>query len=109
MKNGLLIIVYTTREAINCRRPVVATFALDDKQWNAFGSFYRNQPQGVLEKENLGTITDQKTLGGHAVVLIKCDPRSLTFLNSWGTAFADGVFFPVRNQAVLNMQFYDVY
>ena len=48
--------------------------------------------------------------GGHAVVLIRCDPDCLTFMNSWGTEFADEGFFRVEDQSVLNdMKFYDVY
>ncbi|CAF0972664.1 unnamed protein product [Adineta steineri] len=96
------------RQAINRRRPVVATFQLDDQQWTAFSMFYKNHPQGVLESQNLGARSGSK-LSGHAVVLMKCDPTSLTFINSWGTGFADKGFFRVRNQAVLNLQFYDVY
>lgn len=48
--------------------------------------------------------------GGHAVVLMRCDPHCLTFMNSWGQNFADGGFFRVKDQAVLNeTKFYDVY
>lgn len=49
-------------------------------------------------------------LGGHAVVLIRCDPDCLTFMNSWGQQFADGGFFRVKDQTVLNATtFYDIY
>ena len=48
--------------------------------------------------------------GGHAVVLTRCDPDCLTLMNSWGTDWADGGFFRVTDQSVLNeMEFYDVY
>ena len=51
-----------------------------------------------------------ETEGGHAVVLIRCDPDCLTFMNSWGTDWADGGFFRVKDQWVLNKtEFYDVY
>ena len=59
-----------------------------------------------------GTYTggSQTELGGHAVVLIGCDPNCLTFMNSWGQGFADGGFFRVKDQSVLNdTKFYDVY
>ena len=47
---------------------------------------------------------------GHAVVLIRCDPKCLTFMNSWGQNFADGGFFRIKDSAVLNnMTFFDVY
>ena len=97
------------RQAINRRRPVVATFHLDAKQWDAFSEFYENNREGSLETKDLGPSTVGAKTAGHAVVLMKCDPKSLTFINSWGPEFADGGFFRVRNQAVLNLQFYDVY
>ena len=44
------------------------------------------------------------------MVLIRCDPECLTFMNSWGQDFADGGFFRVKDQTVLNdMRFFDVY
>ena len=47
---------------------------------------------------------------GHAVVLMRYDRDYLTFMNSYGTEFADGGFFRVENEMVLNKtQFYDVY
>ncbi|KAG7285878.1 hypothetical protein NEMBOFW57_008172 [Staphylotrichum longicolle] len=56
--------------------------------------------------------------GGHAVVLVKCDPRSLTFLNSWGRQWGDNGSFSVEDHTVLQLDrssgpspvnFYDVY
>ena len=48
--------------------------------------------------------------GGHAVVLIRCDSKCLTFMNSWGTGWGDNGFFRIKDQSVLNdMKFYDVY
>ena len=44
------------------------------------------------------------------MVLVKCNPDSLMFMNSWGQSFADEGFFQVKDQTVLNdMKFYDVY
>ena len=44
------------------------------------------------------------------MVLIRCHPHCLVFMNSWGQDFADGGFFRVQNGKVLHdMQFYDVY
>ncbi|CAF5166188.1 unnamed protein product, partial [Rotaria magnacalcarata] len=68
-----------------------------------------NYPQGVLESKDLGPVRFGEEQSGHAVALMKCDPTSLTFINSWGTGFADKGFFRVRDQAALNLQFYDVY
>ena len=49
-------------------------------------------------------------LGGHAVVLTRCDSKCLTFVNSWGSDFADEGFFRVEDSLVLqDMFFYDVY
>ena len=41
-------------------------------------------------------------LRGHAVVLIRCHPNCLVFMNSWGQKFADGGFFRVRDGTVLH-------
>ena len=68
-----------------------------------------DEEQCELQSKDLGTRWFWKKTKGHAVVLIKCDPTSLTFINSWGTTFADRGFFRVRNQAVLKLEFYDVY
>ena len=52
----------------------------------------------------------QQILRGHAVVLIRCHPNYLLFMNSWGQKFADGGFFRVRDETVLHdMEFFDVY
>lgn len=96
------------RRAIIRRRPVVATFHLNDYEWGAFSSFYSAFPTGILDSESLKKTEVKGKSGGHAVVLIKCDPDYLTFINSWSTDFADGGFFRVQNQ-VLNLRFYDVY
>ena len=97
------------RQAINHRRPVVAAFSLDARQWENFSVFYKNSPQGVLQSKHIEPVNTQLKIDGHAVVLVKCEPTVLTFMNSWGKDFADGGFFRVQNQAVLGLQFYDVY
>ena len=44
------------------------------------------------------------------MVLTRCDSNCLTFMNSWGTDFADEGFFRVEDSSVLrDMFFYDVY
>lgn len=97
------------RQAINHRRPVVATFGLSEEQWTSFESFYASHPNGILENKDLCLAKVGTKLIKHAVVLIKCDPTYLTFINSWGSQFADKGFFRVQNQSVLNLKFYDVY
>ena len=60
----------------------------------------------LLLDESTGTESEL----GHAVVLIRCDPECLTFMNSYGPMWGDGGFFRVKDQSVLNrMEFYDVY
>ena len=97
------------REAINARRSLVATFRLRDEEWTAFQEFYAKKPRDILQAQDLQTHGSSTETFGHAVVLIRCDATSLTFMNSWGTKFANGGFFKVRNQSVLNLSFYDVY
>ncbi|KAH6672528.1 hypothetical protein B0J14DRAFT_701570 [Halenospora varia] len=81
------------RTAIHARRPVIATFVLDDNHWASVGG-------------------DD---GGHAVVLVRCDDTSLTFMNSWGHKFANNGFFSVDKASTLeiaggpHVRFYDVY
>ena len=44
------------------------------------------------------------------MVLTRCDPDCLTFMNSYGMDWADGGFFRIKDQSVLNgLEFYDVY
>ena len=55
-------------------------------------------------------IESSQIVGGHAVVLIRCHPNCLVFMNSWGQKFADGGLFRVQDEKVLhNMQFFDIY
>lgn len=58
-------------------------------------------------------IVDPRSYGhpmGHAVVLVRCEPYCLKFMNSWGQDRGDGGFFCVQNATVLpKMEFFDVY
>ena len=55
-------------------------------------------------------VESSQIVGGHAVVLIRCHPNCLVFMNSWGQEFADGGFFQVQDEKVLhNMEFFDIY
>jgi hypothetical protein len=56
--------------------------------------------------------------GGHAVVLISCDPQLLTFLNLWGKKWGNKGSFSVEDHTVLELEgaseatsvcFYDVF
>ena len=52
----------------------------------------------------------QQILMDHVVVLIRCHPNYLLFMNSWGEDFVDGGFFRVRDENVFHkMEFFDVY
>ena len=100
--------------AITSKRPVVATFVLQGREWDAFSKFYEQKPRGVLTKEELSSINQSSNKeAGHAVVLVGCNSNSLRFMNSWGYGFADNGFFRIsldRNMLkCMKMQFYDVY
>jgi hypothetical protein len=114
------------RKAINERRPVVCRFSWDHKQIEKFVAYYDTTPKGILLKSDVQLQEAGLTgflfnisrflpfigprYGGHAVVLTTCHPDCLRFMNSWGPDFADGGFFRVKDQAVLdNTTFYDVY
>ena len=98
--------------AVAAKRPVLTTFSLDGKQWDAFSNFFNVNPKGILSEEDL-----QKTCntehpsesGGHAVVLTSYSIESLVFMNSWGKEWADNGFFSIANSKVLSCKFYDVY
>jgi len=48
--------------------------------------------------------------GGHAVLLVSYSKKSLRFVNSWGSNWANGGFFEVENEHVLgDLKFCDVY
>ncbi len=42
------------RQALNHRRPLVATFFLRKNQWDKFSEFYENTPKEILERANIG-------------------------------------------------------
>ena len=44
------------------------------------------------------------------MVLMRCTPQCLVFMNSWGQDWADGGFFRVKDSQTLNgISFFDVY
>jgi len=97
--------------AIVEKHPVVAIFQLSDDEWRSFYKFYQHKPQGILTKcqVDIEKRPQGVELRGHAVVLTSFDSKSLRLMNSKGSDWADGGFFKVRNAAVLDMRFYDVY
>ncbi|KAH8687362.1 hypothetical protein BGZ60DRAFT_501544 [Tricladium varicosporioides] len=101
------------RQAVLHRRPVLATFWMADSGWTAFSTHFKNTVTRdfILTKAHMASHrlpSDLDNGGGHAVVMTRCDPRSLTFLNS----------FSIEKPAVLElgnagewarMRFFDVY
>lgn len=55
-------------DALVKKRPIVATFRLDDRQWELFGKFYQRFPKEVLRKDDLMPAVKKRE--GHAVVII---------------------------------------
>lgn len=102
------------RAAIHARRPVVVTFWLDVNRWDQFSAFYKSTPKGTLTARDMSAVAGGE-VGGHAVVLVRCDETSLTFMNSWGRTFANNGFFTIDKASTLEiiggsrMRFYDVY
>ncbi|RBR19400.1 hypothetical protein FVER53590_29375 [Fusarium verticillioides] len=105
------------REAVLRRRPVLATFGLSNDGWDTFRDhFNESSPMrsAVLTEAQMAPHFDKEHDGGHAVVLMSCSPESLTFLNSWGSAWGDNGSFKIENPNVLGhkdrlLRFYDVY
>ncbi|KAF7557158.1 hypothetical protein G7Z17_g974 [Cylindrodendrum hubeiense] len=109
------------RQAVLCRRPVLATFHLSESGWDAFSEHFENPDtkSSVLMNDHMRPHRSLPTNGGHAVVLTSCDPHSLTFLNSWGKRWGNRGSFSVENHEVLELddpplkrfdvRFYDIF
>ncbi|KAJ0120058.1 Uncharacterized protein J7T55_000911 [Diaporthe amygdali] len=106
------------RQAVLRRRPVLATFFLSAEGWEVFSEhFTATETSKVpLMSTKMAGHRSSPADGGHAVVLIRCEPQSLTFLNSWGKEWGDKGSFSIQDHTVLeldeegaHMRFYDVY
>lgn len=109
------------RQAVLRRRPVLTTFRLSNPGWDKFCEHFQYgaaTAKTVLGRQQMAPYRVSPDGGGHAVVLVKCDPRSLTFLNSWGRQWGDNGSFSVEDHTVLQLNrssgpspvnFYDVY
>jgi hypothetical protein len=115
------------RQAILRRRPVLTTFRLSESGWNVFvrhfdqgaGQAGAAVPIRVLASADMQQHRTGEDGGGHAVVLTRCDPQSLTFLNSWGRDWGNNGSFGVESAQVLELtshygvifpaRFYDIY
>ncbi len=101
------------RKAIKDSRPCLAEFYLTGRQWDNFIEFYNHNKKGILTKEilNENNAFNNKSKGGGniEVILTHVSEDCLTFLNSWGTFFADNGYFRVKNADVLDVKFFDVF
>eukprot|EP01084_Bolivina_argentea_P260524 439993_1 len=102
------------RKTIFCKRPMVFVFRLYTAQWRLFNKFFTDNRKGILTKNDLKIDEWEKKEGdtGHAVVLVKCDPKCLVFMNSYGIEWGDKGFFRVKSKDVLQVKtspsFFDV-
>lgn len=112
------------RQAVLRRRPVLTTFRLSKSGWDTFSRhFHRDaetpMPIGVLTSAAMQPHRQGEDGGGHAVVMTRCDPQSLSFLNSWGSQWGNNGSFSIENAHVLELEphdqdtvpvrFYDIY
>ncbi|CAG2249943.1 unnamed protein product [Mytilus edulis] len=97
--------------AVASKRPVIASFYLTNLEWKQFSAFYERQPTGILSKAkiDLRNRDPRDTLSGHAVVLTSFNSKSLRFMNSWGSNWANMGFFRVQNSEVLDFDYIDVF
>ena len=107
------------RDAVLRRHPVLVTFHLSDDGWNMFEKHFETAEtrKSTLEHQYMDehrwkAPNDE----GHAVVLVSCNPTSLTFLNSWGQSWGNDVLFSISDPTVLEtgcyshrMRFYDIF
>ncbi|KAL4902702.1 hypothetical protein BDW74DRAFT_180402 [Aspergillus multicolor] len=109
------------RRAVLSRRPVLATFRLSQSGWDTFSNHFDKRAatrMTVLTRAHMASHHSLPDNGGHAVLLIRCGPDSLTFLNSWGRRWGDNGSFSVEDHTVLELddpsgvaklRFYDIY
>jgi hypothetical protein len=108
------------RQAVLHMRPVLTTFCLSESGWEKFGEHFENQATrgSVLTRAHMAPHRSLPDDGGHAVVLVSCNPHSLTFLNSWGHQWGNNGSFSIEDHTVLEMdgasgpisvRFYDVF
>ncbi|KAJ4027617.1 hypothetical protein NW753_014483 [Fusarium oxysporum] len=108
----------SARQAVLRRRPVLTAFRLSHSGWNTFSKYFDTKGR-VLNLATMHLHRRGKDGGGHAVVLTRCDPQSLTFINSWGSDWGNNGSFSVENARVLELdldnglniptRFYDIY
>lgn len=87
-------------------RPVLATFALSDKDWDTFSDHFARHPTVPLAtplRDNTGHG------GGHAVVIVGDQETSWLIKNSWGEEFADSGRFSVKKDALVCRTYIDVF
>ena len=110
--------VSEAKKCIMKGRFVICAFWLWDTQWTNFGDFFKENPDGILEEKILNrrcAVNSPQPDEGHAVLLIEIGNNYLKFLNSWGSNFAHGGTFKIRNINALTSYgktkpiFYDVY
>ena len=109
---------YKAKKIIEKGGFVVGRFSLTDTQWKNFRNFYRVKPNEILTKEKLNEDCENKKNeeeDGHSVLLIEADEKYLKFLNSWGSNWANGGRFKIKNADVLTsynqkrkVKFYDI-
>ena len=93
------------RQAVLRRRPVLTTFHLSDSGWHKFNQHFREAGtrRTALTYDHMTPHRSSTPDGGHAVVLIGCDPCTLTFLNSWGSQWGNNGSFSVEDHTVLEV------
>ena len=85
---------------------VIGFFVLSDNQMKHFKSYFKLFPKNTLDDLPYDR---QPRTKGHAVVLASHGENYLRFINSWGTEWADGGFFKIKDASVLGMSFTRIY
>ncbi|KAH6620889.1 hypothetical protein B0J18DRAFT_210103 [Chaetomium sp. MPI-SDFR-AT-0129] len=103
------------------QRSVLTTVRFSNKVYKGFSRYLQAEAttKPVLTRDQMSRYRSPPGSDvGHAVVLIKCDPVSLTFLNSWGRNWGYNGSFSVQDYTVLQwedtlgptpVRFYDVF
>jgi len=97
----------------------LATFKLNNKEWDNFSSYYNDKSikenkkvltREILERHNDKDIKDPDKIKGHAVILSKLDNNNnLIFVNSWGKDWGNKGKFKAKIDCFENATFFAIY
>lgn len=109
LEENLLLVERSTR-------PLLCTFALNDREWSAFSTLGRANIEMTVEafQKAMDKNIPEGKKAGHAIVLLWCERRHYRILmgrfkNSWGNAIGDKGSLWIDLRILQDLKFYDVF